>query len=370
MKKHFYTILLAALSSLPAIAQRNIKFNTFGADSIRLTFNKDYFFIEDSCAKIIRYTRFNFRDRKFIGAFKDVADGNPSLVIGEGNYNDAGQKDGEFSEYYLNGNLLGKGDFKDDKYTGKWVFYFEDGQPQLTFEVRDSSIYIIDAWNDKRKKTLDNGNGTYEVDVFGYKWSGKIIKGRPDGAWLCTSIQNEDEAPIATEHFVNGQFANGKNFSGIYVDSSRFAFINNNMLPMLNAEKLKISAIGCTIPVTSKIISALYDYGNDDFSDQIKQAVGSYIGRLHGHGYITIAGEVNEKGALVDLKNTATYSADLNSKDLIVVLERLPLLNPATVNGKPVKQGFTITFDVNPGLYSFSYRFLPITVASHIASLK
>ena len=60
-----------------------------------------------------------------------------------------------------------------------------------------------------------------------------------------------------------------------------------------------------------------------------------------------------------------------NRLDQIVLdIVRTWRFQPATVNGKPVKQGFTITFDVNPGLYSFSYRFLPITVASHIASLK
>lgn len=366
MKKYLYTPLLAVFLSLPAIAQQNpqrsIQFKTYGADSIRLTFNKEYYLIEDSCAQITRYTRFNFQTKKYLGEFKDVSSTNPSFVISKGNYNEAGQKNGEFTEYYLNGNLMAKGAFKNNKYTGKWETYFEDGQPKLTFEMTDSTMRIIDAWDDKHKKTVDNGNGTYEIAFFYYKWTGKIVKGRPDGTWLYVSSRNKDEEPIRQERFYEGQFSSGKDFSGTYTDSSRIVFVNDYLLPLVNAETLKISPVGCTAPVvfTAKIISAQYGYGNDDFSDQIKQVAGDYISRMRGHGDITITGIVNEKGALTDLKSKYSYSADINSKDLIVALEKLPLLNPATVNGKPVKQGFSITFKINGSLYSFSYSFLQI----------
>jgi hypothetical protein len=43
-------------------------------------------------------------------------------------------------------------------------------------------------------------------------------------------------------------------------------------------------------------------------------------------------------------------------------LYTLPFLEPATVDGKPVSQKITITFTFRNGLYSFTYKLLPIEV--------
>jgi hypothetical protein len=70
--------------------RRQINFRAIGIDSINLPLTYEYYLIEDSCAQMIRYSRFNFSERKFFGKFKDVSKENPNLVVSEGTYSTDG----------------------------------------------------------------------------------------------------------------------------------------------------------------------------------------------------------------------------------------------------------------------------------------
>ena len=142
--------------------------------------------------------------------------------------------------------------------------------------------------------------------------------------------------------------------------------IDKALLPLINAEKILVSHYPCVMPTVEKQIlkNAEYEYGNEDFSEEIKNRVsGIFRGRKWPNGSVTLMGEVNEKGALVNLiwdKN------DLIKDDLMrlltMALRRLPLLKPATVDGKPTTQRFSINFSLNGYFYSFSYNFTAITI--------
>ena len=255
--------------------QRKITFQQYSTDSIKLTFNKDYYLLEDSCAQIVRYTRMDFQAKKYIGHFKDSSKTKPCFIVSQGNYNNNGLKDGEFTEFYLNGNLLAKGAFKDDEYIGKWYVYYEDGRPQLTFDVDDKTVKLIDAWDIDHHKIVDNGTGYYTVPyVDKYRWSGNVAGGRPDGEWICI-VPDMNEPPIITEVFTGGKFVSGKNLSGVYTNSSKIILVDKALLPLINAEKILMSRYGCVVPPVEKrnVESAKYEYGNDDFSGEIKNAV-------------------------------------------------------------------------------------------------
>src|ERR1700712_3720151 len=128
------------------VVRRNIQFHSYGVDSVNLPLNEEYNLIEDSCVQIIRHVHYNFRERKFFGKFKDVSKLDTNLVVSEGTYTTDGLKDGDFITHYLNGNLQAKGSYKDNKFVGKWEIYYENGKPEVTFEVIDGDIHLVDAW--------------------------------------------------------------------------------------------------------------------------------------------------------------------------------------------------------------------------------
>jgi hypothetical protein len=145
-----------------------------------------------------------------------------------------------------------------------------------------------------------------------------------------------------------------------YTDSSHIVLVQQNKLLLCIAEQMLPSNSGCN---TTKIIGARYSEGIDAYTEEIKKVVLDYLNRLYINSYFhndfTIDGEINEKGAIENLNSHSTQNFDRN---VIGQLYKLPLLLPATINGKPVKQKFTITFSFENNYYHFQYKFLPLQV--------
>ena len=163
--------------------KRTFRFNFINKDSIHLALSENFEMIEDSCSQITRYGHLNMMERKFTGKFKDVSRLNPTLILTEGNYSADGLKDGTFISRNLNGNVQSKGNFTKNKFDGRWEIYYDDGKPKLTFEANGKDIKIIDSWDAKGVKTIDNGNGNYQLDLEDIYWKGKLVNGKPDGTW-------------------------------------------------------------------------------------------------------------------------------------------------------------------------------------------
>jgi len=342
--------------------QRQIRFHTIGNDSINLPFNSEYYLIEDSCAQITRYCHFKFADKKFFGKFKDVSTADPKLILAEGSYTDDGLKNGLFTTHYLNGNLQASGNFKNDKYDGKWQLFYESGKPELTFEVTNGDCSIIDAWKPDGAKIIDNGNGIYTDDLGSFYWKGKLVNGKPEGTWKLIRTDDITNTPISKEYFKKGKFHDGERGIYDYTDSSHIALVNPSKLPFVTAEKMYISETPCNGVRRRHIVNAQYRDGLSSFSQYISDAVSPYFGKIDLKGIentIDIDGEISEKGDLINLKSDGTLNDDI-ARGLILKLKNLPSLHPATADGKPVKQKFTISFKIFGGAYQFRYRFLPI----------
>ena len=337
--------------------KRSINIKNLGKDSVNISYNDTYRLTEDSCAQITRYSHYNFEKCIFFGKFKDVSNADHNLVVAEGNYNENGFKDGEFITHYLNGNLQAKGSFKNNKYIGKWEFYYENGKPELIFEVVGNEYHILNAWNTEYKQIVTSGKGRYSVNyMLSFLWSGKISNGMPDETWEL-KIKPDDD-PIMTEKFDKNKFAGGENKVMPYTDSSHIVLVKANKLLLCNAEQMFPAAYGCNTP---KIVGAKYPGGLDAYSDEIKTVVLDYLNRIYisnnYHHDFAITGEIDEKGALINLHSNSTQGLD---RKVILQLYKLSLLQPATINGKPVKQGFTITFSFENSYYNFRYNFLPL----------
>ena len=344
---------------------RKIHLKTFGVDRINLSLNGEYFLIEDSCAQIIRYGHINLKDRVFTGKFRDVSVADSSLVVAEGNYSANGLKDGEFTTHYLNGNLQASGSFKNNKYDGKWQVYYEDGKPELTFEAENNIIRIINAWDADGKQTVNNGNGKYQDNIDGYYWEGKLINGKPDGNWKFIKAYKGDYITVSSESFKNGQLYKGDSPTGSYTDSSRIVLVDPDLLPFTNAEKLQVSPLACDGSGYVRVISAYYSVGKEAYTDEIKRNVAIYLRKIRlNYNYlinpITINGEISVNGTLENLHADA-FSDENVSRAIINGLRSLPSLQPATANGKPVKENFKIIYVFERGLYRFNYHFIPIS---------
>jgi hypothetical protein len=190
----------------------------------------------------------DLKHRRFVGKFKDVSKSDTTLVVAEGNYSADGLKNGEFVIRYLNGDLQAQGYFKNGNYHGKWTFYsgghivetanfingyydgdfvifYPNGSPQTHMRIRGYNCEILDAWNFKGEKIVDNGNGDYALYTGGLNWGGNILNGLPDGFW---GFQVSDKV-FGSELFNKGKFIKGHNQSILsnkeYEDKSRINFM-------------------------------------------------------------------------------------------------------------------------------------------------
>ncbi|MGI4751900.1 MAG: toxin-antitoxin system YwqK family antitoxin [Janthinobacterium lividum] len=269
MKLFFLTLTLSVFvcffsmgqSLTPAsnpILKRHVHFNYITKDSVNLSLNSEFELIEDSCSEVIRYTRIHLPGRKFFGPVKDVSKSDPELTLTEGTYSTDGLKEGSFITHYLNGNLQAKGNFYNNLYEGRWEIYNEDGKPKLTFEAHEKDIKVIDCWDSKGVKQVDQGKGNFRVELGLLYWQGKLVNGKPDGTWRAIKTDDATQAAVVTENFKNGLFVKGSDPTGAYKDSSRIVLVPADYLPFTRAEKMRISTVPCNGVKRKHMVRAQY----------------------------------------------------------------------------------------------------------------
>jgi len=364
-----YTLSLLCCAILFSIAQaqtpRKITLHPIGKDSINLAMNDRYNLVDDTCASFIRYAHYNFSSHKFFGKFKDVAKDKPDLVRTEGAYTADGLKDGEFIARYNNGNILAKGAYKNDKYVGKWEVLYRNGKPEMNFEAADDgSIKIMDLWDNKGVKVIDGGKGSYHVNMGSIVWKGDLLNGSPDGDWTAVSRASVSQNIIISEVFKKGKFVKGKSQGGDYTDASRIVLIDPNMLPYATAEQLIVAPNGCEIVKTVRTTAAKLPNGSAEFNEAVKNLISPYLGTVSADlkrstDEVVFEGMISSEGLLGSFNCKTLFDATV-ANGIMQRLIRLPAFVPATVNGKPVSQGITVTFTFKGGVYSFSYKLLPL----------
>ena len=366
MASIFVCFFAAGQSVTPAnnpTPKRRIHFNYITKDSVNLSLNNEFDLIEDSCSEVIRYARIHMPQRKFFGVVKDVSKLDPDLILTEGTYSTDGLKDGYFITHYLNGNLQAKGTFKNNLYDGRWEMYYDDGKPELTFEAHGKDIKVIDAWDTKGTKQVDQGKGNFRVELGMLYWQGKLVNGKPDGTWRAIKTDDATNTAVVTENFKNGLFLKGSDPTGGYKDSSRIVLVAMDYLPFTRAEKMRISSVPCNGVKRKHMVRAQYRGGTTAFSEAIKGLVSPYLRKINLKAYdnsLTLNGEVNEYGTITRLIPDNAFNDDL-ARGIILQLKGLPPLEPATADGKPITQKFSITFTFYQGIYHFSYHFLPFS---------
>lgn len=363
MKTTILSAFLCLSLNLAAFAQqavrRDLGVKYIERDSVHIPLSADYLLIENDCAQILRQVRYNTYQKTFYGHFTDVNFKDPEQVLGQGTYTADGMKTGLYTIYYPNGKLRAQGHFSNNQFTGDWSTWYQNGNPKAKFTVTDGLVTVQQAWSEDGKQTVTDGNGSYQVGAGLAAWSGDIMNGRPEGTWRAKNPLERDKVSYLVEKFKDGQFQKGTGPIGSYTDESRIMWFNATEYPFLNAEEMLVAYPPCGY---NKITDARFSQGFDAYSKEISQLVGRSLKgdnlKLY-NSELRIEGEIAENGRLINLSYTNPFN-DRIASAITRELRKLPALEPATANGKAIKQDFEIVFRFNSGGYTFSYRFLPI----------
>ena len=153
------------------------------------------------------------------------------IIVGEGVFTDAGEKEGNWKEYYPDGKLKATGSYSKDERNGLWKFYYKSGQ------LEQFGAYIVGLpdstwkWYHSNGKImreeffyegLSDGLMT-EYDVDGTVITqGDYIEGMREGKWFYDAGDNRDEGEYI-EDMRNGLWesyysAGSKSFEGKFID--------------------------------------------------------------------------------------------------------------------------------------------------------
>ncbi|GMT45229.1 MAG: hypothetical protein IEMM0006_1061 [bacterium] len=114
-------------------------------------------------------------------------------MIAKGIFTDAGEQEGFWKEFYINGSLKAAGSYTKDLKTGLWKYYYSDGEMEETGKYHDGDPDSVWLWyypNGKLLRTenfyegLEDGSYT-EYDMQGNAMTkGEYVEGKKEGKWV------------------------------------------------------------------------------------------------------------------------------------------------------------------------------------------
>ncbi|MBA9073781.1 TonB family protein [Flavobacterium gossypii] len=121
-------------------------------------------------------------------------------------------KIGKFTTYYENGNKKSEGSYNKSTPTGPHKTWHENGKLEMDgeyFETEKSvgNLRINQFYDAKGKQTVKDGNGTYEDESYGAKFSGAIKNGLKEGDWKGS---NPEAKTSFVEIYEGGNFVSGE----------------------------------------------------------------------------------------------------------------------------------------------------------------
>ena len=135
-------------------------------------------------------------------------------IVGEGIFTEAGQRQGEWKEYYPDGSLKAIGSYHNDERIGQWKFYYQGGQLEELGAYVNGKPDSVWRWFYKSGKVLRTENfynGLADGVLTEYDEEGKIItqgdylEGKKEGVWFYEVGDNRDEGNYA-EGMRNGNW--------------------------------------------------------------------------------------------------------------------------------------------------------------------
>mgnify|MGYP001344887571 CR=1 FL=1 len=313
-------------------------------DSLVFYYNYRYEIVKAECAEIFRFTKLDSTTAKFTGKFIDFY--YDSTIIAEGNYIN-GVKDGLFKIFYLNGKTKESGFYKNGIRTGIWEYWYENESIKQKINFSDETPKVIDFWDEKGKKRVNNGEGYYSQPISGSSTlEGKIVKGNQDGKWkLFVS-----ESASYIEVYKDGKFVEGKHMFLLgtedYTDKTHCDFLDKEFID--NSEKFIVGK--CLFHNNyglSKIIPPEFEGGEVGFRSYVarKLQYPEEAARLGVQGRVYLKFIIEPDGKVTNIIVLKSDSPLLNN-EAIRVIKSSPKWKPGTQNGKPIRTSYTfpVTF--------------------------
>lgn len=154
-------------------------------------------------------------------------------IVGEGIFTDAGQKQGNWKEYYNDGSLKATGNYLNDLHDGTWKYYYKNGQlEEIGKYVNDKpdSTWFWYHNNGKLLREENFYNGLTDGLMTEYDKVGNIItkgdylEGKKEGHWIYQVGDTKDEGEYV-EDMRNGlwksYYGEGNlRFEGKFIDDN------------------------------------------------------------------------------------------------------------------------------------------------------
>jgi TonB family protein len=240
-------------------------------------------------------------------------------------YSDENEKNlnGEASFYYTNGNKKSSINYVDNRPIGNAFKWYENGNPKqesVYLEVTwASSKYekIINFWNEKGEKTVDNGDGLLESKDDYLTEKGYYKNGYKDGKWIGNSLTNTFSYE---ENYSEGELVSGISFES---DGTKNEYTSLEVKPA---------------PV--KGMSHFYKYISNNFNAPNS----AYKNKIQGKIIVTFV--VDKEGKIVEPKITRSLGNELDD-EAIRILTSYENWKPALQKGRKVRCSFTIPIQLD-----------------------
>lgn len=172
---------------------------------VTVFFNQNREITSPQKAIYYRFTKLNNMGDFYDGKYTDyLVNGN--ILIESGEYS-SNLKNGEFIEYFQNGNIKKKGNYKDNQLFGIWYYYYPNGQLKEIFSFSERDFQPIECRDSLNKITLENGTGIWETEFYINgelcKLIAKFKKGKRNGEW---KYVNKAGKEIRREEYVDSEF--------------------------------------------------------------------------------------------------------------------------------------------------------------------
>lgn len=132
----------------------------------------------------------NYNEEGIITASKIFKNG---VLISKGIVDEAGMNQGYFEDYYLDGTIKSKGEYKNNKKIGPWLYYYANGEEEQKGTYKNGipdGDWIWYYANKQIKRTEKFMKGKEEGEMIEYDETGNTItkgayyEGLEDGEWL------------------------------------------------------------------------------------------------------------------------------------------------------------------------------------------
>lgn len=236
---------------------------------------------------------------------------------------EARKLNGETIFYYTNGKKKSSINYVDNRLVGNAFTWYENGNPKEESSYLDVSWgsakhqKMINYWNEKGEKTVDNGNGFLESNGDYLTEKGNYRNGFKEGKWTGNSLKNTFSYE---ETYTDGELV-----SGVSIESDG----TKNEYTSLEVKPEPIKGMGHFY----KYISKNFNAPNSAYKNKIQ-------------GKIIVAFVVDKEGKITEPKIVRSLGTELDN-EAIRILTSYENWKPALQKGRKVRCSFNIPIQLD-----------------------